>query len=105
MSKKCCRLCWSLGQHLNKDDTSPNFILPGSHSAYFAWVPPPGIPDPVLKALRDEMIADLHHVVGAHSRQTSAAGSEVAPQVNISMQEKSVADEVYQLYFGDSERA
>jgi len=76
----------------------PDFVLPGSHSGYFAWVPPPGIPGHVLKALRDEMVADLSQVVGAHSRQSSGAGSDVAPQVNIFALEKSANEELFQRY-------
>jgi hypothetical protein len=80
VSKKCCRLCWLLGQEFNKRDIGPQFLLPGTHSTHCAWIPPPGIPTSILKALRNSLLRDLKvRSMGSHSRQSSGAGSEKSP--------------------------
>ena len=54
---KCCRLCWLLKECLNKkSNSSVRFDLPGTHGTYYAWIPPPGVPDEVLRDLRDELV-------------------------------------------------
>ena len=81
ISKRCCRLCWLLGQYLHDNDGSPNFILPGTHNGYTAWVPPPGIPKAILKSLRDELVQAIGSHFGSHSRQSSGAGSDSGTDV------------------------
>jgi len=73
---------------------SPKFILPGTHSAYCAWVPPPHIPKEILEALRADMMKDLLRVVGSHSRQSSGAGSEVALETNMAVDEPTLVEDL-----------
>ena len=79
---KCCCLCWLLKECLNKkSNSSVRFDLPGTHGTYYAWIPPPGVPDEVLRDLRDELVRVVYanldrQVTAAHSRHSSIAGYE-----------------------------
>ncbi|KAI0779266.1 hypothetical protein C8Q74DRAFT_1412330 [Fomes fomentarius] len=91
VSKKCCFCCRLLGEELNDwrklklkgsdcDSTYPEFILPGSHSTVFPWLPPRGVPLKVLKNIRVELLKCLWELIQegmyAKSAQTSPARSE-----------------------------
>ncbi|KAJ3787511.1 hypothetical protein GGU10DRAFT_373864 [Lentinula aff. detonsa] len=63
ISKKCCRLCWLLKEHLNAEYPDLNLVLPGTHGIFYPWIPPPGIPDAILKSLRDELVKAIRTVI------------------------------------------
>ncbi|KAJ3732072.1 hypothetical protein DFJ43DRAFT_1154791 [Lentinula guzmanii] len=76
ISKKCCRLCWLLKEHLNAEYPDLNLVLPGTHGIFYPWIPPPGIPDAILKSLRDELVKAIRTVIktsltAPDSRQSS----------------------------------
>ncbi|KAJ3738480.1 hypothetical protein DFH05DRAFT_1517335 [Lentinula detonsa] len=82
VSKKCCRLCWSLKEHLNAEYPDLNLVLPGTHGIFYSWIPPPGIPDAILKSLRDELVKTIRTVIDtsltvSHSRQSSGVDSDL----------------------------
>ena len=51
VSKRCCQLCWETKELLHVQKPSLNFVLPGTHGTFFAWIPPPEIPNEVLRLL------------------------------------------------------
>ncbi|KAE9384557.1 hypothetical protein BT96DRAFT_1007955 [Gymnopus androsaceus JB14] len=76
VSKKSCRLCWLLHLAYNKRrETQSQFVLPGTHGTFCAWLPPPGIPDDILLELRDELLAACKTFVPGHSRHSSASSA------------------------------
>ncbi|KAJ3738406.1 hypothetical protein DFH05DRAFT_1517555, partial [Lentinula detonsa] len=82
VSKKCCRLCWLLKEHLNAEYPDLNLVLPGTHGVFYSWIPPPGIPDAILKSLRDELVKTIRTVINtsltvSHSRQSSGVDSDL----------------------------
>lgn len=50
-------MCWLLKDLLSWDhDNFPSVVLPGVHTTFFPWVPPPGIPDGALLRLRAKLL-------------------------------------------------
>jgi len=66
--KKCCSCCWQLSQLLNDSapiasggTSLPHFILPPTRTHILPWCPPQfGIPQIILKKLRDELVEQLY---------------------------------------------
>ncbi|KAE9394507.1 hypothetical protein BT96DRAFT_998415 [Gymnopus androsaceus JB14] len=76
VSKKSCQLCWLLHLAYNKrHETQSQFVLPGTHGTFCAWLPPPGIPDDILLELRNELLAACRTFVPGHSRHSSASSA------------------------------
>ncbi|KZV97735.1 hypothetical protein EXIGLDRAFT_832631 [Exidia glandulosa HHB12029] len=84
VSKKCCRTCWLLSQLLAEGDTnaeSSSVFLPGTHAMLYPWVPPTGIPLPILLKLRERLFSiflriTCSHDTGLGSTQSSPTLSE-----------------------------
>lgn len=74
VSKKSCQLCWSLQDAYNSKRPF-KFVLPGTHGTFYPWLPPPGLPDDILVALRQELLEACKKVVRIHSRQSSAGSA------------------------------
>lgn len=70
VSKKCCYVCWLLHLQYNRIRTH-KFILPGTHGVFYAWLPPPGLPNVMLVFIRNELIAACKQAVPCHSRNSS----------------------------------
>ncbi|TCD63281.1 hypothetical protein EIP91_005771 [Steccherinum ochraceum] len=69
VSKKCCPFCWDLGQIL-RTEYHLNFVLPGDHSVYSPWIPPPlGLSDDVLRQLEVVLLQRLKDMLNVpHDR-------------------------------------
>jgi hypothetical protein len=85
VSRKCCRLCWLLKDNLNNTFPDIKFVLPGTHATFYPWIPPAGIPDEILKRLRDKLIEVIRTVIKdqlvvSYSRQSSGADSNSEPK-------------------------
>ncbi|THH27542.1 hypothetical protein EUX98_g6645 [Antrodiella citrinella] len=58
VSKKCCPICWELGQILSAD-FELSVALPGTHSVFSFWIPPSWLPDNVLAKLELVLLEKL----------------------------------------------
>ncbi|KAJ3997518.1 hypothetical protein F5050DRAFT_1806744 [Lentinula boryana] len=56
VGKKCCQLCWRLKDLLDAEKSGHQLILPGTHGGFHTWIPPSGLPESVLKSLRDYLV-------------------------------------------------
>ncbi|KAH9917149.1 uncharacterized protein BXZ73DRAFT_105621 [Epithele typhae] len=76
VSKKCCVCCEYLAQLLGEpsEDGQPGveFVLSGTHSTVFPWVPPSGLPHPVLKKLAKRLIDALDEAIKASSKDVGS---------------------------------
>ncbi|KIK51246.1 hypothetical protein GYMLUDRAFT_64928 [Collybiopsis luxurians FD-317 M1] len=71
MSQKCCRLCWLLHKLLNNEgDVAPAFVLPGTHTTFYSWTPPPGVPHHILLQLCKDLLGVIKNKVGPTSRHS-----------------------------------
>ncbi|KAI0363962.1 hypothetical protein BV20DRAFT_974999 [Pilatotrama ljubarskyi] len=87
ISKKCCRCCSLFAQHmatsLQEGQEELHFVLPGTHSIIYPWLPPAfGVPDHVLASMRRVLFATFHHVAVQHdagftSTQSSPASDDI----------------------------
>ncbi|KAJ3710901.1 hypothetical protein DFJ43DRAFT_1009120, partial [Lentinula guzmanii] len=82
VSKKCCRLCWLLKEHLNAEYPDLNLVLPVTHGIFYPWIPPPGISEMILKSLRDELVKVIRTIIEtsltvSDSRQSSGVDSDL----------------------------
>ena len=62
-------------------ESSPGFVLRGTHGAIFPWSPPPGLPRRVLQAMREQLLIVFYNAfrilsVRPQSAQTSPAKSQ-----------------------------
>ncbi|KIK70222.1 hypothetical protein GYMLUDRAFT_255390 [Collybiopsis luxurians FD-317 M1] len=60
-SQKCCHTCRMLDDIVDRRAWShptpgPKLVLPGFHDTFYAWSPPPGIPDDILLQLRRDLL-------------------------------------------------
>ncbi|KAI8972227.1 hypothetical protein BD414DRAFT_469660 [Trametes punicea] len=74
VSKKCCWCCHFLHTALQGYEARNKlvFILPGTHSVIYPWLPPSGIPEKILKDMRASLFTRLHHEVLAPLPQYSS---------------------------------
>ncbi|KAM5546230.1 hypothetical protein V8D89_000356 [Ganoderma adspersum] len=81
INMKCCSLCYRLGQHLNSESSVDiSFQLPDTHEVIFAWDPPKfGIPDSVLKKLRDDLHDQVVFTAIKHGSQEVNRTSQSSP--------------------------
>ncbi|TBU52490.1 hypothetical protein BD310DRAFT_1043038 [Dichomitus squalens] len=82
VSKKCCFCCDLLAHLLMRSQSGGrlSFLLQGTHSTIFPWIPPDGIPFEVLKEMRIQLLKIFHssittYVKSVPSLQTSPAQS------------------------------
>ncbi|KAE9387820.1 hypothetical protein BT96DRAFT_1004787 [Gymnopus androsaceus JB14] len=80
VSKKSCRLCWELSSCL-KQENRLVFQLPGTHSTFYPWIPPPGISDIILLKLRHVLLNACQSFKATHSRQSSTSSAKDHPLV------------------------
>ncbi|EJF56064.1 hypothetical protein DICSQDRAFT_150620 [Dichomitus squalens LYAD-421 SS1] len=81
VSKKCCFCCDLLASLLTSSgehERNLTFLLQGTHSAIFPWIPPDGVPFKVLKEIRIQLLRIFYdpitvYVNSAPSLQTSPA--------------------------------
>ncbi|KAI0356998.1 hypothetical protein OH77DRAFT_1477311 [Trametes cingulata] len=70
VSKKCCRCCSLFAEHMSsssEEDQKLEFVLPGTHSIIYPWLPPTfGVPDNVLASMRGALFATFHRVALEH---------------------------------------
>lgn len=66
VNNKCCQLCWLLHLVYN-NQRSTKFQLPGTHGTFFPWLPPPGLPDTILIALRQALLDACKINIPSHS--------------------------------------
>ncbi|KAI0357016.1 hypothetical protein OH77DRAFT_1423306 [Trametes cingulata] len=91
VSKKCCHCCSLFAEHMSsssEEDQKLEFVLPGTHSIIYPWLPPTfGVPDHVLASMRAALLATFHrvaleHDAGLASTQFSpTSDDEHSPQV------------------------
>ncbi|KIY47849.1 hypothetical protein FISHEDRAFT_74190 [Fistulina hepatica ATCC 64428] len=71
VGRRCCFCCYKLGQLLENgclnshDDLRtdmPELILPGTHGVVYGWAAPSGIPTPILRALKAELLEVVERV-------------------------------------------
>ncbi|TFK81516.1 hypothetical protein K466DRAFT_667066 [Polyporus arcularius HHB13444] len=62
VSKKCCFCCYTLAALLKKH-ARLDFVLQGTHSVIYPWVPPDGIPVGVLIDLRLALVRVLYDTI------------------------------------------
>ncbi|TCD66970.1 hypothetical protein EIP91_000699 [Steccherinum ochraceum] len=99
VSKKCCPLCWELGNVLC-DQHNLNVTLLGHNGVYAPWVPPPGLSDTVLNELELVLLERLKTKLGKDkfflgSRHTSPGSSSSEDQTS-SDETPSIAGRVVQ---------
>ncbi|KAE9391313.1 hypothetical protein BT96DRAFT_945440 [Gymnopus androsaceus JB14] len=80
VSKKSCRLCWELSSCL-KQENGLVFQLPGTHSTFYPWIPPPGISDIILLKLQHVLLNACQSFKATHSRQSSTSSAKDHPLV------------------------
>ncbi|KAI0356993.1 hypothetical protein OH77DRAFT_1588849 [Trametes cingulata] len=90
VSKKCCRCCSLFAEHMSsssEEDQKLEFVLPGTHSIIYPWLPPAfGVSDHVLASMRGVLFATFHrtaleHDAGLASTQSSpTSDDEHSPQ-------------------------
>lgn len=77
VGKRCCFLCWLLGELSGKEPDGLVFQLPGTHAIFYPWVPPLGVSQNMLEKMVQIVNALVHDVQPSHSRQSSGANSDV----------------------------
>ncbi|THH26353.1 hypothetical protein EUX98_g7834 [Antrodiella citrinella] len=61
VSKKCCPICWELGQILSAH-FELSVALPGTHSVFSFWIPPSWLPENVLTTLESVLLEKLRRM-------------------------------------------
>ena len=49
-----------------KDDHDIDFVLPGTHTTFFPWSPPPGVPLDALRKMRDDLCVVFEELACAY---------------------------------------
>ncbi|KAF8921822.1 hypothetical protein CPB85DRAFT_1831 [Mucidula mucida] len=62
VAKKSCASCWLLAAVI-KEEMNIDIRLPGTHSFYYPWLPPPHLPQNILLHLKDRLLERLVSMV------------------------------------------
>ncbi|KAJ7584933.1 hypothetical protein C8J56DRAFT_949421 [Mycena floridula] len=80
VAKKSCQACWDLGECITRQ-CQIRFKLPGAHTNFYPWTPPPWLPWKVLEDLEEVLLGRLRpmlaNLVGQNQSRTSSPTSSI----------------------------